>query len=194
MPQVKKNTQLNVIQGDWVACPNWLNFPDTIEARSPILGLDSCQLRISKTDIIKAAGLRRRVPAYVLWSVLLGQAPPVPHQIKDAEEGLSRLKDAHACYQGIKRPCADDENGDNFTAFVMKPKWVIEPDFRPPLLLGSKVELPADVVFVAYAKLDTPPRQHGTLGVLTHWNFVDADKRNLLLPARAKDRFEKRLW
>lgn len=184
---------LNVIQGDWVAAPNWLDFPTTIEARSPFLGLDRCTLRISRADTTKAAGLRRRIPAYVLWSCLFGKPPPVP-QVEGTDEELSRLLDAHACFRGIRRPCAEDETGEDIVAYILKPRWAFTYRAMPPILFAEKVEVPQDLVLVACAKLDNPSRQNGSVGVLTHWHFVNADKRNSMLPRDHKSRYSMRLW
>src|SRR5262245_2815634 len=100
---------LNVVEGGWVTSPRWLDFPDTITARSPFFRLDTCTLRVSRAFVEKAAGLRRRTPAYVLWSALFGIPPPVPHHIENAEADLMRLSEAHACFSGLGRPCGDDE-------------------------------------------------------------------------------------
>lgn len=130
----------------------------------------------------------------MLWGALLGQAPPVPHRIDNADENLTRLLDAHACFQGIKRPCAEDPHGENIVAYVLKPRWAFGYEARPPLLLTRKIAVPDDVVLVACAKLDKPTRQNGTIGVLTHWHFVPADKRNAMLPKDHKSRYSERLW
>lgn len=185
---------LSVIQGDWVAAPTWLDFPETIEARSPHLRLDTCELRVSKSFVEKAAGLRRRTPAYLLWSALLGVPPPVPHHVENATDGLMHLREAHACFNGLGRPCGDDEQGASFVAFVLKPKVVFEYEFRAPVMLANKVTVPDDVVLMAYAKLDLPKKQYGPAGVLTHWNFVPADPRDLQLPDKHKTRYLGRLW
>jgi hypothetical protein len=62
--------------------------------------------------------------------------------------------------------------------------------------------VPDDLVFVTYVRLDyssddehvgrTNP--HSTRGVITHWQFVEADVSTRSLPIDDKERYRKRLW
>jgi hypothetical protein len=158
----------------------------------------ACQFRISKEDTVKAAKARRREPAFELWSVLLGIPPKinlVTQFNQDAGVGLSRLIDAHACFQGIKRPLAEDGNGEKLLAYILKPAHFYE--FRPhPACVAYKADVHADLVFVAYAKLDEPcgPDGHPIKGVLTHWQFVESATENPELPIEFDTRYDRRLW
>lgn len=183
-----------VIQGDWVESAEWLTFPPLITAPTPADKTQVTQLRIARDDLMKAAGLRRRQPAYQLWSVLLGSPPPVPmHGIADPAGGLITLMDANACFRGLKRPCAGDDLGDGLIAYALKPEWFFAYEFRAPVLLAAKERVPPDLVFMAYAKLDVPPGETVS-GVLTHWEFVNADQEEPLLPADWKSRYVEKLW
>jgi hypothetical protein len=81
-------------------------------------------------------------------------------------------------------------------AYVLKPRFFYE--YRPHMAcVAYKAEVPDDLVFVAYVKLDMPcntPSGHPVQGVLTHWQFVEAGDGDLLLPREADSRYSRRLW
>lgn len=183
----------NIFQGRWVASPEWLNFPDTIRARSPFDKTKSCQMQLGRRDLIRAAEAHRRQIAYALWSTLLGKAPPVPHHLVDANSGLTRLEDAHACFMGVKRPVSDDDSGDRMVAYVLKPTFQFVFEFLPPIVFARKMPVPPDLVFVAFAHLDKIEDRGSTMGVLTHWQLIDADSTGML-PVGHSARYNMRLW
>lgn len=186
--------KLSVVAGSWVQAPELLRLPQTILSPTPEDKGKACKLRVAKEDVIKAAENRRRQVAYQFWSVLAGKAPPVPVQYEgDKDSGLTTLMDAKACFKGLKRPNGDDDHSAECVAYVLKPAYFYEYEFRPPLVLSVKQAVNLDVVFVAYAKLDVPSA--GAIrGVLTHWEFVFAAEDNLLLPENWQNRYQERLW
>lgn len=183
-----------LIQGDWVASPDWLTLPQTIRARSPDDRARHCRVRVNQEDVTKAAVHRRRQPAYDFWSILNGKAPPVPHRLGDADAGLTTLFDAHALFKGVRRPIAEDPDGDNFLAYVLKPKWFFVYEPKPPLCMTFKDAVADDLVFVAYVRLDAPADTNLIKGVLTHWHFVEADPRDPRMPINCDERYVSRLW
>ena len=183
-----------VIEGAWVAAPELVNLPQHIRARSPEDRNKPCRVRVYREDVRKAAAQRRRQPAYEFWSVLSGKAPPVPHRLENADEGLCTLFDAHACFRGVRRPIGEDGAGDTFVAYILKPKLFCVYDARPPLVMTHKVPAPDDLVFVAYVRMDEPSDATSTKGVLTHWHFVEADPRDARLPIGYDERYVDRLW
>lgn len=189
----KPESQFKLIEGDWVEAPGWLDFPKTVSAPSPQDRSELFDLRISRSDLLKAADARRRQPAYQLWSVILGRVPPVPGAPDDIK-GLTDLTHAHACFAGLKRGCGADDDGDGFLAYVLKPACFYSFRPRPPLVFTEKKELAPDLVFMAYARLDHPPGTKGTCGVLTHWEFVKADETDCMLPDEYKSRYREQLW
>jgi len=54
--------------------------------------------------------------------------------------------------------------------------------------------VPADLVFVVYVRLDENCDAASDTGVITHWQFVDADENDPLLPHDFANRFVNRLW
>jgi hypothetical protein len=64
-----------------------------------------------------------------MWSIILGAEPPVlgcAHRNRKMKGELTKLADAHALFQGIKRPLADDDDGSQVLAYVLKPKFMYE--------------------------------------------------------------------
>jgi hypothetical protein len=183
---------LNVVQGSWVSSPDWLNFPAALAARSPFNEADHCAFRVGRDDQFKRADHRRRQPAFNFWSVLAGKVPPVPRLVGSSDELMS-LVDAHACFVGLKRPLAEDRGGDNVIAYILKPRVFYAYDVAAAGLAERK-RVPHDLLFVAYVRLDEPFALKATSGVLTHWQFVEADNTSAMLPADFGDRYTRRLW
>jgi hypothetical protein len=89
----------------------------------------------------------------------------------------------------------EDQTGDGMVAYILKPRFFYE--YRPhPACVAYKAEVPDDLVFVAYVKLDAPcgASGHPVKGVLTHWQFIEAADSDLLLPGEADSRYDRRLW
>lgn len=188
---------LNVIDGDWLAPPEWLTFPKVVKARSPLDKAALCEFRVSHGDLFKAAGLRRRQPAYDFWSSIVGRVPPVPGSDKltiESANALTTLQDANACFRGIQRPCGEHDDGAGYIAYALKPKVMFACDLRPPIVQLNRLEVPPDLVFMAFARLDVSSEPATNMGVLTHWQFVDADEIDPNLPVDHQNRFAERLW
>jgi len=196
---VEKKPALTVIDGDGIANPRWLDLPKIIRARSPFDPNRQCLYRIAREDCVKAARARRRQPVFEFWSILNGEPPPVPNVERygraSAVMGLVRLTAAHACFRGIRRPFAEDDSGANILAYVLKPTQFYR--YEPNLAcVAQKQNVPEDVVFVAYVRMDEPceGERIDIKGVLTHWGFVEADSANLPLPVDHASRYDERLW
>ena len=159
----------------------WLQFPPTVHARSPFNRDGLCRLKLSTNDVRKAARAGRRQPAFELWSGVIGSPPPVPgveHRNNPAPDDLTSLIEAHACFRGIERPLAEDDDGANVIAYVLRPRFFYEYD--PNMVsLALRVPVPRDLVFITYARLlELSGKAGEPVGVITHWGFVEADPRN----------------
>jgi hypothetical protein len=175
----------------------WLQFPPTVHARSPFDQDSLCRLKLSTNDVRKAARAGRRQPAFELWSGVIGSPPPVPgveRRNNPDPNDLSSLIQAHACFRGIERPLAEDDDGANVVAYVLRPRFFYEYD--PHMVsLALRVPVPRDLVFVTYARLfELEGKADELVGVVTHWGFVEADPRNLRLPINSSTRYRERLW
>jgi hypothetical protein len=175
----------------------WLALPGTVEAPSAADRSVPCIYRLGTTDIIKMTNLSRRQLVFELWSCVLGLPPPVPgcgHRNRNTQGNLTRLGEAHALFRGIKRPLAEDDEGANVLAYVLKPEFMYEYDGNM-VSVALKVAVPQDVVFVVYVRLnnlgDDPKAMIGTV---THWGFVEGDENDPTLPTEYSSRYRTRLW
>lgn len=175
----------------------WLQIPTSVHARSPFDPNSLCKLELSTNDARRAARVGRRQPVFELWSGVIGRPPPVPgvEQRNNPEPNdLISLIQAHACFRGIERPLAEDDDGTNVVAYVLRPRFFYEYD--PNMVsLALRVPVPRDLVFVTYARLLKLTSEPGEpLGVVTHWGFVEADPKNLRLPINSATRYREQLW
>jgi hypothetical protein len=113
------------------ALGEWLRFPETTLAPSPDDRSQPCTFAISSNDTTKAARAGRRQMAFELWSAVLG----VPHQFQGSRNAtrpepcdLTSLRYAHACFRGIERPLAEDNDGENVLAYITRPRFFYEYD------------------------------------------------------------------
>jgi len=192
-----KVTKLTLAERPVSGTGEWLRFPDAITALAPEDRNQVCAYKIGRDDTLKAARAGRRQPAFQLWSVVLGHPPPVPgveYRNRPEPNELTSLVEAHACFRGIERPLAEDDEGSNVVAYVLRPKVFYEYT-ADMVCTATKVTVPPGFVFVAYAKLVEPdgvPR--AVRGVLTHWGFVEADEATPELPVNYATRYRVRLW
>ncbi len=190
---------LRVIQGEGERCPAWLDFPPTVVARSPFDKGAICRFRMSREDATKAAAAHRLQPIWELWSVVVGEPPPVPNVRSwgvnvPAEEGLIALVEAHACFRGICRALAEDDNGEDVVAYILKPLFFYKRVVNL-VCLAEKEVTPEGLLFAVYVRLDMPWNgENSTVGVVTHGGFVEADTADPLLPVDHESRFVERLW
>jgi hypothetical protein len=175
----------------------WLKFPETLMAPSPEDRAALHRYRLATSDSYKQALHGRRQLIFELWSIVIGCPPPVPgvHQRNSPLEGeLTCVEQAHALFFGIQRPFAEDDEGANVLAYILKPRNVYEYD--PNMVsVASKVRVPDDAVFVTYARLECPDDGPAAIrGTITHWGFVEADGADPWLPVNHSSRYRKRLW
>lgn len=198
--------KLTVIEGGGGQPPALLDLPSNVLARSPLSRDTLIGLRISTTGARRALELNRRQPSYDLWAGILGQAPPafgVSSALPDGSSAkLNPLSSAYACFRGLRRPVADDVAGFDVFAYVHRVDYTFT--FSPSMArCVSIVEVPKDLIFVTYVKLDYPEGRpcgpdafpNGRIqGVVTHWAFVEATSDEPALPVDFKTRYRKRMW
>jgi hypothetical protein len=190
---------LTVVHGGVRRVPPWLDFPASVVALSPTDKTRTCRFRLSRQDATRAAQDHRLQRIWEFWSAVIGEPPPVPN-VKTwganhpAEEGLTQLVEAHACFQGIKRPMAEDSTGEQVVIYVLKPRFFYEHAINL-VCAAAKRATPSDLVYVAHARLDVPyDPENSTIGVVTHGGFVQVDPHDPLLPENHRERYDKRLW
>lgn len=188
----------NVITNLTGAPGDWLRFPNFVHAPSPFDRQNLCRLRISHADTRKGARAGRRQPAFDLWSMVLGCPPPVPGvgARNDLVSGaLVSISEAHACFRGIQRPLAEDNDGGDVAIYILRPRFFYEYD--PNMVsVALKVPVPRDVVFATYVRLVDSDKVDlvNPAGTITHWGFVESDRADQRLPINHQSRYRARLW
>ncbi|MCK0208790.1 hypothetical protein MWN33_12195 [Starkeya koreensis] len=198
--------RFSVIDGGASPPSEWLDFRSLVLARWALAPDQSVFYRFSKRDIEKSLAARRRQPILDAWSMIFGETPPVPNISRWTGEfsgkRLVTLRDATACFRGLKRPMADDDTGFNVVAYVSKPALYFRAT-HDMVCVAKPQPFPADLVFVTYVRLDHPVKsdiglcgfgEGATKGVVTHWEVVEADPTDPHLPVQHRDRYRKRLW
>ncbi len=188
---------LVVIEGGAIPDPAWLAVRQTVLGRAHFDRTLPVFFRLALHDVKKGLAARRRQPIFDLWSVVIGEPPPVNNVEYSGKPTLISLSQAHACFQGIRRPIGEDDDGDNVVAYILRPRehYVYRADM---VTVAHLKPVPGDLAFVCYVRLDLP-EQHdgvGTKGVITHWQFVDGEigPGGDVLPVGYDQRYKKRLW
>jgi hypothetical protein len=130
--------------------------------------------------------------------MVVGKPPPVPGvQARNDQrpDELISVTHAHACFRGIERPFAEDDDGSNVVAYILRPHVFYQYD--PNMVsVALKQPVPRDVVFVVYARLrdQMEIEKSDEVGVITHWGFVEVDSAEPKLPVNYASRYGVRLW
>jgi hypothetical protein len=198
-------TQLTVIEGGAQPKPRLLRLPRTVVGPSPFNADDLIAYRIAEQDVRVALENRRRQPVLDLWSMVIGKLPPIPSisKWKELAEELAQNSffNAHAAFRGMRRPIGDDDYGFDHVAFISKPRVRLR--YVPDMVcVAEPEEIPDDVVLATYVKLDFPEgRRNGRprtdvpiSGLITHWELVESDSADSLLPVHSEERYRQRLW
>jgi hypothetical protein len=194
---------LRLIEGGGEKSPSLLEVPSAVIGRSPFDKQRLAGFRIATLDVRKALLSNRRQPALDLWSCVIGNSPPQVG-VEPLPNGTQLLgfANATACFRGVLRPLASDDNGYDVFAYVHKPQYTYR--YVPSMsrcIVPHK--LPVDVVFVTYMKLDYPEgrpygkdafRKTPVQGIVTHWDFVEADALDPTLPTQFGSRYRQRMW
>ncbi|EJC78986.1 hypothetical protein Rleg4DRAFT_0567 [Rhizobium leguminosarum bv. trifolii WSM2297] len=200
-----ENHNFFVIDGGGHKPSAWIEVPQTVICPSPANRSDATTFRIASSSARKALELGHRQPLLDLWSLVIGQIPPVYNALikwgsGEVRNALRSMSSAHACFRGIKRPVGDDDQGYDVYAYVTKPSVL----FKYAPSMGCVIELakiPPDLVCVIYVRMDYPygrhtPRNKGapiSRGVVTHWELVEADESGLL-PVDHQHRYRRQMW
>lgn len=207
MDLLRPEGKFQIIEGRGTPPPSWRDVPSTVLARSTHSRDLASFYRVAQADVQKALAVNRRQPLLDLWSCVIGEVPPFPNALSRWGKNLSKrtlisMADATACFRGLKRPMGGDDRGFDCYAFVSKPthRFVYEPDMACSIKL---VDVPCDLVHIAYLRCDFPAgrptngndhQNTASVGVITHWHFVEADPTDLSLPIDYRDRYRQRIW
>jgi len=178
--------------------PSVLELP-AVSAPSPLDPKQSVDLEISSSTIQKFAKVGRKTPIFEAWAHLVGEMPPInnamylPSQRPAARLGI--LKNAHACFKGVRRPYGDQDRGSEIYVYVISTshtiRWV------------SAMDCVADLVDAPGGKLLTvqvchssslQPSVESVWATITKWEFVDACAEQPRFPDAHKERYDELLW
>lgn len=195
---------LVVIQGGGVTPSPWRVLPSTLIGRSPHSRDQLALYRLATNDLQKDIEARKYQPVFNAWSLVLGKIPPIPNASK-IEKSLSpnqliSIRDAHACFRGLKRPVGGDDRGFDVYTFISKPNHYVR--FKPGMACqGVIANIPDELVFASYVRIDVGRRtqtpngsQSMVTGVVTHWGLIEADPSDPTLPMGFKERYRKQIW
>ena len=200
-PVTSRRPKLTVIEGGGEARPKLLRLPSTVSGPSPFARGLRIGYRIATEDVRRALSANRRQPVLDLWSLVIGQLPPVANisRYDDLAVQLKAqaLENAHAAFRGVKRPVGNDPHGYDHVVFITSPRvhFRYEPDM---VCMVRPDEIPDDVVLATYVQLDFPQGRPSAAktkvpvgGVITHWELVERDGE---LPVRSSERYRQQLW
>jgi hypothetical protein len=195
-----------IIEGGAQPPSPWQDFPKTVAGRSPFAKGEIAYFRLSKSSLARMDRVKRRQPIYDAWANVVGKVPPLNNSSSlhrhPGADALVPLFGAHACFRGVKRAVGNDKNGFDVIAYVTRPKWGLQ--YAPSMVCPLEwYRIPNDLVFVTYVRLDQPEEgRYGTArtrdiavkGVVSQWEFVEADKSTSELPTGHQTRYRHRLW
>ncbi len=193
--------QLTVVQGGAGERPRLLNLPPFVRGPSPFARSARVGYRIAEGDVRKALKENRRQPVLDLWTMVLGQFPPVPNISKYDEFAPAvrsqALESAHAAFRGVRRPVGDDPHGFDHVVFITNPS--VHFRYVPDMVcVVQPEELPGDVVLATYVRMDFPEGRPSAArtrvpvnGLITHWELIERDG---LLPVHSNERYRQQLW
>lgn len=196
------STRFTLINGGGQKPSAWLDIPQTILGLSAESKTSQCGFRISTEGLRKALNVGNRQPLLDLWSLVMGEIPPVNAARMKWHGSLSApqsFSSAAACFRGMKRPVGNDDTGFDTYAYVTHPKVTFK--YAPSMsCLIQPVTIPEDIVCVTYVRFDHPVRRpvRGgervlSGGVITGWELVEADPV-ASLPIEWETRYRKQMW
>jgi hypothetical protein len=177
---------------------HWLK-PPVVTAPDPVDRSKTINLAFSDEFFAKHSGVFRRSPIFQIWTHVVGQLPPI-NNISRLMRGelvptISTLADSVACFQGVKRPYIDEENGDSVVVYVLNPRVTI--DYEPDLACPAKgVRLARTTVATVQVRPTKSLQISGVniWGTVTRLEFVRGEGGEPNLPVKHSDRYVQRLW
>lgn len=180
--------------------PNFALFqPPTVIAPSPDNPAAEVMLEISSKTLTKILDAHLRVALFQAWGHLVGELPPVPNSHKMIAEHPQRkvvsIKDAHACFRGVRRPYGGADAGQDVYVYV-----IATPD---TICWRSSLACVADIIPAPEGTLMTvqvrpasalQPTQAGVWGTITKWEFVGACPEQPQFPRDHTQRYDELLW
>ena len=182
---------------------DWLS-PPIVEAPHPNNPDEHWKCRVSQDLLARNAMIARRTPIFQIWCHVVGQLPPINNidMLLDGHEETwptrTTLKDAVACFQGVKRPYDNEGDGASVLIYILAPKVSIK--YQPDMAcLASAVRLPKDTILTVQIRpADSggalQPLEQDVDGIITRIEPVAGEGGGSTLPANHQHRYASLLW
>lgn len=174
--------------------------PPIVRALCPRGSGDFVDLAISAATVGKLIEARRRTDIFQAWAHLVGEMPPINNadlvrKTDYPEATITCLKDAHACFKGVKRRYDDDDDGKEIYVYVISTEYTVRWQSDMRCVMGI-FPAPDTTVLTVQVK----PReslqdcQEGIWGAIVKWEFVNADRERTEFPDGCDDRYDELVW
>jgi hypothetical protein len=177
-----------------------LNVFPLIEAPDPDDHTKTIKLEIATSTIEKLVVAKRRTQLFEAWAHLVGDMPPVNNAelVRRTEynhASFATIRDAFACFQGVRRRYADNDVGSNVYVFVISTAYTVrwQSDMR---CVANIVKATAGTVLTVQAKKADSLQgcSESVWGAITKWEFINADREQPGFPDSYGDRYDRLLW
>jgi hypothetical protein len=173
--------------------------PPHVVAPSPAGDGSMVELEISDGTLEKIIRAQLRVPLFQCWAHLVGEIPPVNNGFKLLVDNPgcepAALRDACACFKGVRRPYGNEDYGDDVFVYVISTRYTVT--WRPDMACVAEiVEAPEGTVMTVQVRPASAlqPQDSSVWGVITKWEFVGASTEHPDLPDYFDERYNERLW
>jgi ISXO2-like transposase domain len=174
-------------------------FPN-LYGPSPLNNTETVKLSIAESTIDKLVQARRRSALFEAWAHLVGEMPPVNNselvrRTEHSEAFIATLSDAKSCFKGVKRPYGEDDDGSCVYVYVIPTEYTVrwQSDMRT---VAGVFPVPVGTVFTVHVSqsLTLQGENDGIWGMITKWEFINADGEQNQLPDGYGERYDELLW
>lgn len=153
---------------------------------------------ISKEFIDTHTEINKLTPLFQTTAHLYGRLPNINliSRVEDADPTptLMTLDDASACYEGIKRPLDDENNGSSVLIYILKPDVTIERSASMTCMARAAIPPNNSVLTVLVRTNQGLQDDCGDIdGCVTRLEWVFSGD-NDFLPKDADTRYDKKYW
>ncbi|MGZ7868237.1 hypothetical protein ACXR8U_21595 [Methylobacterium radiotolerans] len=180
--------------------PHWRS-PPVVEAPCPEDRARTLRFGISADLTGHGRANWRQTPLFMAWAHLVGQLPPINNASYALRNGLTptftTLKDAKACFRGLKRPHNNEDDGSSVLVYVLKLAATLQYDTKGAMVCPMSVLLmPSAAVLTVQVRLAASLQEpvNGIDGIVTRIEPVAGEKPEHALPVGHADRYAHRCW
>lgn len=171
-----------------------------VVAPCPLGTGETVNLMVSPSSIDKFVQAHRLTDIFQAWAHLVGEMPPVNNAelVRRAEhpnDTILALRDAHACFKGVKRRYDQDDDGKEIYVYVIATPFTVRRQSSMATAAGV-FPAPDSTVLTVQVKprLALHDCDESLWGAIVKWEFVDADKERPDFPNRYGTRYDSLVW